>query len=122
MRVRDRDRGLVHTDSRCAGPESRVHLSGSTLLASLVVPTPTPVLTYNHTDMLGSVRVVTNTSGGVVLPHEFGAFGEGGSMQGDPRQFTGQERDSETALDHFRARAIFGRCGDRSRRPTTRRS
>ena len=79
---------------------------GGTLLASLAFPTPTPVLTYYHTDMLGSVRAITDVAGGLVLRHDFGAFGEGGSMQGDPRQFTGQERDSETALDYFKARYL----------------
>lgn len=79
---------------------------GGTLLASLTFTTGAPVLTYYHTDMLGSVRAITNAVGATLLRYDFGPFGEGGSIQGDPRQFAGQERDGETALDYLKARYL----------------
>jgi RHS repeat-associated protein len=53
------------------------------------------------------VRVATNASGQVVRRHEFLPFGEEWQPAvppGDPRLFTGQERDPETGLDYFGAR------------------
>ncbi len=62
-------------------------------------------ISYYHTDMLGSVRAITNASGGMVIRQDYFPFGESGStMAGDPRRFTGKERDAETAFDYFDAR------------------
>jgi len=68
---------------------------------------PGEVVEYYHLDVLGSVRVVTNQAGAVVRRHDFKPFGEEVNVtfpNPDRKLFTGQERDSETALDYFGAR------------------
>jgi RHS repeat-associated protein len=86
---------------------------GGTLLASLTLTTGTPVLTYYHTDVLGSVRAITDAAGAPVTRHDYFAFGESASpMTGDPRRFLGQELDAETGFDHLGARQyrnVWGR-------------
>jgi RHS repeat-associated protein len=86
---------------------------GGTLLASLTLTTGTPVLTYYHTDVLGSVRAITDAAGATVTRHDYFAFGESASpMTGDPRRFLGQELDAETGFDHLGAREyrnVWGR-------------
>jgi RHS repeat-associated protein len=88
---------------------------GGTLLASLTLTTGTPVLTYYHTDVLGSVRAITDAAGASVIRHDYFAFGESASaLGGDPRRFLGQELDFETGFDHFGARQyrnVWGRFG-----------
>ncbi len=69
---------------------------------------------YYHRDALGNVRVVTDESGQVLERHDYLPFGEEcttgacaanpGVPDGQPRRFTGKERDSETGLDYFIAR------------------
>ena len=73
---------------------------------------------YLTSDYLGSPRVVTNSSGGVVSRHDFMPFGESlgsgiggrttgagfGIADGLREQFTSKERDSETGLDYFASR------------------
>src|SRR5262245_48511858 len=94
----------------------KAHRRGALVLATvLVAPTAgADVVKYFHTDGLGSTRVVTNESGGVVERHDYLPFGEecttgacatnpraGG---GQPKKFTGKERDGETGMDYFGAR------------------
>ncbi len=69
---------------------------------------------YYHRDALGNVRVVTDETGQVPERHDYLPFGEEcttgacatnpGLTDGQPRRFTGKERDSETGLDYFGAR------------------
>ncbi len=69
---------------------------------------------YYHRDALGNVRVVTDETGQVLERHDYLPFGEEcttgacatnpGVASGQPRRFTGKERDSETGLDSFGAR------------------
>ena len=73
---------------------------------------------YLTSDYLGSPRVVTNSSAGVVSRHDFKPFGESlgsgiggratgagfGVADGLREQFTSKERDVETGLDYFLAR------------------
>ena len=60
---------------------------------------------YYHVDAVGSVRAISNGSGGEVGRHDFLPFGEeGGNTGTDTRRFTGKERDAETGLDYFGAR------------------
>ena len=73
---------------------------------------------YSTTDILGSPRVITDSSGNVVSRHDYMPFGEelfagtGGrsSSQGFGgaetlrKKFTGYERDTETGLDFAQAR------------------
>ncbi len=69
---------------------------------------------YYHRDAVGNVRVVTDETGQVLERHDYLPFGEEcttgacatnpGVADGQPRRFTGKERDSETGLDYFGAR------------------
>ena len=82
-------------------------------------PCQTCYLSYDH---LGSVRLVTDQNATVVARHEYLPFGETldgsagrtgpgwGTVDSVNQRFTGQERDSETALDFFQA-GILGGAG-----------
>jgi len=60
---------------------------------------------FYHLDVLGSVRMITNSAGAVVTRRDYLSFGEEtGALTGDPRRFTGKELDPETALQYFGAR------------------
>jgi RHS repeat-associated protein len=70
---------------------------------------------YYHLDGVGSVRLVSNQAGAEVERHDWLPFGEewcpgpppgvcGPMASGQPRRFTGKERDGETGLDYFGAR------------------
>ncbi len=79
---------------------------------------PTNGTRYTTSDHLGSPRVVTNSSAGVISRHDYLPFGEelfagtGGrttaqgysASDGVRQKFTGQQRDDETSLDYFNAR------------------
>ena len=79
------------------------------------------VVEYYHTDAIGNVRAVTNGAGQVVERHDYLPFGEEcttgtcssnpGLNGGQPRKFTGKERDAETGLDYFGARYYGSRIG-----------
>ena len=84
---------------------------------------------YLFTDMLGSVRTITNDVGAVVECYDYLPFGRmlgsgvggRGSCYPDPpdanydsrapQKFTGKERDAETGLDYFEARYYSGAQG-----------
>ena len=75
---------------------------GSKLLASIESGTTT---TWYHVDVLGSVRAITSSAGATLTRHDYAPFGEStSSLSGDPRRFTGQQLDAETALDYYNAR------------------
>ncbi len=88
------------------------------VLASTLAPDAPAVnstrVEYYHRDALGNVRVVTDESGQVLERHDYLPFGEEctagacaanpGITDGQPRRFTGKERDRETGLDYFGAR------------------
>jgi len=108
--------GLTHVDraSRCgrlAGAHL-VYVGVAVLLTALLLPTPalaqtTQVVEYYHTDVLGSVRAVTNQQGQVIRRHDFLPFGEELQATNPPPDkplFTGKERDAETDFDYFGAR------------------
>ncbi len=73
---------------------------------------------YTVSDHLGSPRVVTNVSAGVISRHDYMPFGEElgsgvggrttgmgfGVADGIRQKFTSKERDTETGLDYFGAR------------------
>ena len=79
------------------------------------------VVEYYHLDAIGNVRAVTNAAGQVVERHDYLPFGEECTTgacatnptlgSGQPREFTGKERDSETGLDYFGARYYSSRVG-----------
>lgn len=79
---------------------------------------PSAVIKYTTPDHLGTPRVVTNSSAGVVSRHDYKPFGEEvgsgiggrttamgyGATDGLREKFTLKERDIETGLDYFGAR------------------
>lgn len=66
----------------------------------------TEVVTYYHTDAIGSVRMITDANGQIVERHDYLPFGEEWqpSLASERRLYGGKERDSETAFDYFGAR------------------
>ena len=79
------------------------------------------VVEYYHLDALGNVRLITDENGDVVERHDYYPFGEEcttgpcatnpGVGAGQPRKFTGKERDAETGLDYFGARYYGSKIG-----------
>jgi RHS repeat-associated protein len=69
---------------------------------------PAVEVIYFHTDHLGSPVAITNESALVVARHKFLPFGEEMTpfvgVDGQPKRFTGHERDSESGLDYMLAR------------------
>jgi RHS repeat-associated protein len=76
---------------------------------------------YYHQDAIGNVRVVTDANGNVLERHDYLPFGEEcttglcsnnpGAGAGQPRKFTGKERDAETGFDYFGARYYGSKIG-----------
>jgi RHS repeat-associated protein len=87
------------------------------LVAGVLMPAAsvaqTPVVEFYHVDAVGSVRVVTDASGGIVTRHDYLPFGEEieGGTGPDTLRFTGKERDVETGLDYFGARYYRANVG-----------
>jgi RHS repeat-associated protein len=94
------------------------------LAAAVLVATPIrgqELVEYVHLDALGSVRAVSNQANQVIERHDYLPFGEEcttgpctsnpGAGGGQPRKFTGKERDQETGLDYFGARYHGARIG-----------
>jgi len=79
------------------------------------------VVEYVVTDGLGNIRAIEDEQGNVIERHDYLAFGEEcttgpcaanpGVGAGQPRKFTGKERDQETGLDYFGARYYGSRIG-----------
>jgi RHS repeat-associated protein len=75
---------------------------GEIYLGSRHIATYSDSTYFSHLDGLGTERVRTGVTGSVVESFTSLAFGDALSGQGvSPLHFTGQERDSETGLDHF---------------------
>ena len=70
---------------------------------------------YYHTDAIGSVRMITSETGGLIGRYDYLPFGELLPTQPpppvDPRQFAGKERDAETGFDYFGARYYRAQSG-----------
>jgi RHS repeat-associated protein len=83
-------------------------------LSAGVVDAQQEVVKYYHLDVIGNVRAVSNQANVVIERHDYLPFGEEcttgpcannlGVGAGQPRKFTGKERDQETGLDYFGAR------------------
>jgi len=80
------------------------------------------VVKYPHLDAVGNVRAVTDASGNVIERHDYLPFGEewcpgpppgvcANVPPGQPKRFTGKERDAETGLDYFGARYYGSKIG-----------
>jgi RHS repeat-associated protein len=83
--------------------------------ALLTTPAAAQVVEYYHLDAIGNVRAVSNQAGDIIERHEYLPFGEewcagppagpcSSLPPGQPRRFTGKERDVESGLDYFGAR------------------
>lgn len=89
-------------------------LAAAAGLAVLPSPASAQLVEYYHTDLVGNVRAVTDEQKRVIERHDYLPFGEEcttgpcasnpGLGAGQPRKFTGKERDTETGLDYFGAR------------------
>ncbi|HEU0123185.1 MAG TPA: RHS repeat-associated core domain-containing protein [Bryobacteraceae bacterium] len=78
---------------------------------------------YITPDQLGTTRLVTNASGGIVRRADYLPFGQeisatigprgisGYGASGPRQEFTGKERDAETGLDYFGARYMSAAQG-----------
>lgn len=91
----------------CTGTGTcQVTMSNAKFVSATFSKIPTSIdTTYYHTDVVGSVRAITDATGAVVIRHDYMPFGEDGQpMTGDPMRFAGKELDPETALQYFSAR------------------
>jgi uncharacterized protein RhaS with RHS repeats len=63
------------------------------------------VVTYYHTDAIGSVRMTTDAAGAGVARYDYLAFGQPWPSDQDPepRRFAGMERDLETGSGNWEA-------------------
>jgi RHS repeat-associated protein len=79
-------------------------------LAPVWAQPPAGEVVYYHTDVVGSVRMVTDESGAAIEQYNYTPFGVplGGQGQSpgvaQPRGYAGKERDAETSNDYFGAR------------------
>jgi RHS repeat-associated protein len=108
--------------TRAAAARGLASAAGALLLLLLAsLSRGAEVVEYYHLDAIGNVRAVTNAAGQVVERHDYLPFGEEcttgpcasnpGLDAGQPRKFTGKERDVETGLDYFGARYYGSRIG-----------
>lgn len=88
------------------------------------VPATPSGISYVTTDLLGSVRLVTNASGQVVSRHDYSPFGgeltnaartslgiSYGAVDSSKLRFTSQQHDGATGLDYFGARYFSSQQG-----------
>jgi RHS repeat-associated protein len=68
---------------------------------------------YYHLDAVGSVRMITDQKGAVVVDHDYLPFGIEAPTPtvADRRAFAGNERDQETGLDYLGARYYASQTG-----------
>ena len=66
----------------------------------------TEVITYYHSDAIGSIRMITDANGQVVERHDYMPFGEEwpAASSTERRLYVGKERDQETGFDYSGAR------------------
>lgn len=104
-------------------PKLRRLLPGLALAAALALPATAlaqaDVVEYYHLDALGNVMAVSNAAGAEIESHDYLPFGEewcgtsvcGTVKAGQPKRFTGKERDAETGLDYYGARYYGSKMG-----------
>lgn len=91
----------------CTGAGTcQVTLSTARFVTASFSKTPNSIATrYYHTDVIGSVRAITDETGAVVIRNDYRPFGEDTQpLTGDPNRFAGKELDPETAMQYFDAR------------------
>ena len=77
------------------------------------VPAGTDTRWFYDTDAIGSVRLITDDSGGTFARYDYAPFGEPTLVE-DPdnaRRFAGKEFDAESGLNYFGARYLAGELG-----------
>ncbi len=92
---------------------ARKYVWGAGGLAS-TIDKATAALQVYHTDGLGSVRAITDTTGSVTQTYQTDEFGVPTQTQGDssqPFSYTGEQRDSEDGLTYLRARMYDATSG-----------
>ena len=100
---------------------TRIWLPGTVLFLCSVAAQAGDVVEYYHLDAIGNVRAVTNEAGQVIERHDYLPYGEECTTgpcaanlsltPGQPKRFTGKERDTETGFDYFGARYYGSRIG-----------
>lgn len=114
------DGQLIAEYSGSTGALLKEYVYGPTGLVATIEPTAlnSNGTRYTTPDHLGSPRVITNSSAGVVSRHDYKPFGEEigagiggrtvgmefGVAEGLRKKFTSHERDTETGLDYMQAR------------------
>jgi RHS repeat-associated protein len=83
------------------------------LLAPAAARAQSEEVIYYHTDAIGSVRMITDSSGTVLARYDYTPFGQPWNPPGmvEVMQFTGQERELQTELDYFNARDFMSLTG-----------
>ncbi|MEO7192367.1 MAG: RHS repeat-associated core domain-containing protein [Vicinamibacterales bacterium] len=102
----------------CSGTGAcQAMMAGARFASASFARVPTAIdTTYYHTDVIGSVRALTDATGAVLQRHDYLPFGEDAApMTGDPMRFTGKELDPETALQNLGARYLRNSWGRFSR-------
>ena len=117
-----RTRTILEGSMQTATSGKRMMLAALALALGLCLPglaVAGEVVEYFHLDAVGNIRAVTDASGNVIERHDYLPFGDewcgagvcGAPTAGQPRRFTGKERDRETGFDYFGARYYSGRVG-----------
>ena len=87
---------------------------GSLLMAPATAGAQETVV-YYHTDAIGSVRAITDSTGAEIARYDYLPFGElwpvSPPAPAEVRQFAGKERDSNTELDYVGARYYASQTG-----------
>ena len=117
-----RTRTILEGSMKTATSGKRMMLAALALALGLCLPglaVAGEVVEYFHLDAVGNIRAVTDASGNVIERHDYLPFGDewcgaavcAAPTPGQPRRFTGKERDRETGYDYFGARYYSGRVG-----------
>jgi len=115
-------RTILEGSMQTATSGKRMMLAALALALGLCLPglaVAGEVVEYFHLDAVGNIRAVTDASGNVIERHDYLPFGDewcgaavcAAPTPGQPRRFTGKERDRETGYDYFGARYYSGRVG-----------
>lgn len=100
----------MHTHARTQRPNPRLVVITLWIAALSGTATAhaqtTEVVTYYHSDAIGSIRMITDANGQVIERHDYMPFGEEWqpALSSERRLYVGKERDQETAFDYSGAR------------------
>ncbi len=115
--------GTITTRTLWSGTDELAEYDGAGTLLRRVIPGPgiddkvatveaSGAVSYFHTDRLGSVVALSNTSGAKTETYAYSAYGESNeALTGNPWRYTGRYLDEETGLYYYRARYYSARLG-----------